>query len=74
MSDMDEKLRRDATKSNLHKQMLNNLPIVNELIEIVNVVFYQSCWDHGVLNKKQSEDLLNLLVKNKVLRVTPQVK
>ena len=74
MSELDDRVKRDATKSNLHKLMLNNLPIVNELIEIQNNVFYQSCWDHGSLNKKQSEDLLALLVKNKVLRVTPVVK
>ena len=74
MGELDEQVKRDAIKSNLHKTMLNNLPIVDELIEVRNSVFYQSCWEHGVLNKRQSEELLNLLVKNKMLQVRPQVK
>jgi len=74
MGELDDRVKRDATKSNLHKQMLNNLPIVNELIEIRNDIFFSSCWDHGVLNKRQSEELLALLVKNKMLQVRPQVK
>ena len=74
MSELDDQVKKDALKSNLHKQMLNNLPIVDSLIGVRNSVFYNVCWDHGVLNKKDAERLLEMLVKGKFLQVNPVVK
>ena len=75
MSDnLDESLSREVMKNNLHRVMLDNAELVGKFLSIRTDAFMQACWEHGVLNKTETEQLLKMLMNAKILQVMPLPK
>lgn len=70
----DQDFNREVIKNNLHRVMLDNIDTVGKLLSIRTDVFVQVCFDHGVMNKTQIEDLLQRLIRAKIIQVVPLPK
>jgi len=58
-------------KNNLHRVMHENLELVGKFLSIRSDAFMQVCWEQGVLNKTEAEQLLKMLMAIKIIQVIP---
>ena len=71
---MNNSLDREVMKNNLHRVMLDNLELVGQFLELRTAVFFEVCWHHGSLNKKEAESLFAALMNAKIIQVKPLPK
>ena len=70
----DDALDKEVMKQNIHRIMLENAQLIGNHLIFDKNTFATVVYNHGILNGREADELYDMLLKSKLIRVKEMPK